>query len=82
MTKVIKCDKVSMMPWYNSDMVEATIRKSSDIPLSQFLFKKYFQRANLKEEGRKVYTDVYLLYMKTMEEIREDLSWWLDFYLR
>ena len=65
------------MPWFNSDMGEAPLRKASDIPSSFFLFKKYFQRANPKEEGGKVYTDVYLSHTKPMEEIKGNLSWWL-----
>ena len=77
MTKLQECDKVTLMPWFDSDIGEAPLRKASDIPSSFFLFKKYFQRANPKEEGGKVYTDVYLSHTKPMEEIKGNLSWWL-----
>ena len=77
MTKLQECDKVAIMPWFDSDMGENTLRKASDIPTSLFLFKKYFQRANPKEEGGKIYTDVYLSHTKPIEEIKGDLSWWL-----
>ena len=77
-TKVLECNMVVIMPWFDSDMAEATTWKSYDIPSSLFLFKKYFQRENPKEEGGKVYNNVYLSHTKPMEDIRGDLSWWLN----
>ena len=88
MTKLMECDNnVAILPWYDSDMGEDRITKVSNIPPSLFMFKKYFQRGNPKEEGGKVYTDVYLSHTKPMEVIKGDLSWFLkkeqiDIYIK
>ena len=74
MAKVLECDNISLLSWYESDMCEDRIRKVADIPTSLFMFKKYFQRANPNEKGGKVYTDVMITHTKPMEVIVRDLS--------
>ena len=78
MVKMSESDKtIALLPWYDSDMGENIIHTYKDIPTSLFLFKKYFQRANPNEKGGKVYTDLFLLHAKPIEEIKGDMSWWL-----
>ena len=77
MTKLVECDNVAILPWYDSDMGENRIKQVSDTPSSLFMFEKYFQRANPKEKGEKIYTDIYLTHTKRIEIILEDLSWFL-----
>ena len=57
-TKLQEYDNLALIPQFDSDMDEAPLRKASDIPSLLFLFKNYFQSANRREEGGKVYTDV------------------------
>ena len=43
MTKLVECDNVALLPWYDSYMGEERIKKVADVPSSLFMFKKYFQ---------------------------------------
>ena len=88
MTKMQESDpKLEILPWYSNDIGEEPIKNFKSIPTSLFLFKKYFQRANPKENGGKIYTDVYISHSKPIEELTGDLSWWLkkediDIYIK
>jgi len=78
MAKMEESDnKITLLPWYDSDMSEQPIRSFKDIPSALFMFKKYFTRANPNEKGGKIYTDLKLSHSKPLIEIKGDISWWL-----
>ena len=78
MSKMEESDsKITLLPWYDSDMNELPIQSYKDIPSALFMFKKYFTRANPNEKGGKIYTDVKLSHSKPLIEIKGDISWWL-----
>jgi len=78
MSKMEESDnKVTLLPWYDSDMSEQPIKSFKDIPTALFMFKKYFTRGNPNEKGGKIYTDVKISHLKPIIEIKGDISWWL-----
>ena len=78
MSKMEESDnKVTLLPWYDSDMSEQPIKSFKDIPTALFMFKKYFTRGNPNEKGGENYTDVKISHLKPIIEIKCDISWWL-----
>ena len=78
MAKMEESDnKITLLPWYDSDMSEQPIKSFKDIPTALFMFKKYFTRGNPNEKGGKIYTDVKISHLKPIIEIKGDISWWL-----
>ena len=60
LAKTMESDpKITIIPRYNSDLGEDTIKSFKDMSTSLFLFKKYCQRANPNGKGGKVYTGVF-----------------------
>ena len=66
-----------ILPWFDDAISEAPIHSFKDIPSSLFIFKKYFSRARPSDKGGKVYTDVMITHSRPIDELKDDLDWWL-----
>ena len=66
-----------MIPWKKENELKfLQIKTVKDIPKQLGSFKNYFHCANPKDEGGRIYIDVYIKHTKPFKELREDLSYY------
>ena len=65
----------ALMPWKQDDADKPIIRKAQDIPNIMGKFRVYFNRAQVKKEGRVTYHVVYAQHSMVMKDMKEDIEW-------
>ena len=69
--------KFFILPWKVAERMKPAIRDVKKIPNMMSKIKTYFSRAQVRSNGGKVYTDVYVQHSIPIEDIKGDSEWFL-----
>ena len=70
-------DKFVLVPWKKENQDKGIVRKMEKIPSTMSKFRVYFNRAQARSEGGKVYTDVFVQHTIPINDLKGDAEWFL-----